>query len=131
MPRPKPIIKTPGAPVAQEDPAVAEADAAEAETDMDALEAAAPGLDEGPEPVAPQREQEPAVRVTPAQLAALVDQAVERRMGAKLPLPGVEAEIPDQSEVDPDKITRPTLTKQGYVVPRKYGEPADPAIKRV
>jgi hypothetical protein len=98
---------------------------------MDALEAAAPGLDEGPEPAAPDRAQEQAVKVTPAQLAAMVDQAVERRMGAKLPLPGAEAEIPDQSEIDPAKITRPTLSKQGYVVPTGYGEPANPAIKRV
>jgi len=126
MTRPKPIIKTPGAPVAEGQ----EPDAAEAETDMDALEAAAEDLDDGAAAAATQREPEPAVSVTPAQLAALVDQAVERRMGAKLPLPALEAEIPDQSEIDIDTITRPVLSKQGYVVPRAYGEPANPAIKR-
>lgn len=31
------------------------------------------------------------------------------------------APIPDQSEVDPKKITETVLTKQGYVIPASYG----------
>jgi len=30
-------------------------------------------------------------------------------------------DLPDQSEVDPDKIKTAVLTKQGYVVPTGYG----------
>ena len=35
-----------------------------------------------------------------------------------------DADLPDASEIDPDKIERPTLSKQGYVVPTHYGRPA-------
>ena len=45
--------------------------------------------------------------------------------------PGTEAELPDQSEIDPGKITRPMLSKQGYVVPNGYGMPAAEAARAV
>lgn len=37
--------------------------------------------------------------------------------------------LPDQSEVRADQITEVTLTKQGYVVPAKYGSFAADIVK--
>lgn len=33
------------------------------------------------------------------------------------------SELPDASEIDPNKIKRSVLTKQGYVVPTTFGKP--------
>lgn len=62
-----------------------------------------------------------------AALAQLVEaqvaKALRARDRAKLTEAGKEAaDLPDQSEIDPNKIDRAVLTKQGYVVPPKMGE---------
>lgn len=65
-----------------------------------------------------------------AQLAAMQQQLSGALANAK-PIPAAvtrEADLPDQSEVNPDKIARPTLTKQGWVVPTGYGSPP-PAVR--
>lgn len=92
------------------------------ETDADALLAATEGLEGQAEPQL--------VTMTVAQLTATVQREIANALAARQAGPPKEADLPDQSEIDPRTITRPTLSKQGYVVPIKYGEPADPSIKR-
>lgn len=37
--------------------------------------------------------------------------------------PAADADLPDQSDVDPDAIERSVLTRQGWVVPTRKGAP--------
>lgn len=69
----------------------------------------------------------------PPDLAAIVAAEVAKalRAQAHAARPLTEAELPDQSEIDPGKITRPMLSKQGYVVPNGYGMPAAEAARAV
>ena len=87
------------------------------------------------EPEADQIEPVPAAAAghLPPDLAALVAAEVAKALRAKADAdrPLTEAELPDQSEIDPGKITRPMLSKQGYVVPNGYGMPAAEAARAV
>lgn len=103
------------------------------ETDADAVMAGAPDLNDG----APQARPDPkgkTVTMSQAELQAMLNQAAAQGAAAvhraAAPKANPDAELPDQSEIDPAKIKSPTLSKQGYVVPLGYGEPANPAIKR-
>jgi hypothetical protein len=117
-------IKTPGMP----DPAP-EGD--DRETDADAAMAAAPGFDDGAKPSA--QEAKPAkldANAMPPDVQAFIAEAVARGIAQGLaaargtPVGDTQAaELPDQSEINPKKITVPTLSKQGYVIPIGYGEP--------
>jgi hypothetical protein len=109
-------VKTPGVGSTPED----------TEREGDALVDAAPGLDSGPEA------KEQMLTMTAAQLDAAIKRGVRDEMNAraKAAAPIMTADLPDQSEIDPATIKRPTLSKQGFVVPLNYGEPADPSIKR-
>ena len=49
----------------------------------------------------------------------VVDAAVHIEAGK------VAADLPDQKDIDPNKIDRAVLTKQGYVVPPRMGERPD------
>lgn len=87
------------------------------------------------EPEADQIEPVPAAAAghLPPDLAAIVAAEVAKalRAQAQATRPLTEAELPDQSEIDPGKITRPMLSKQGYVVPNGYGMPAAEAARAV
>ena len=116
------------------------------ETDADAATAAAPDLNDGP----PVDSEEPATRgagaskakmtgkvtvtMTKDELQAMLNQAAAQGAAAvhraAAPKASPEADLPDQSEIDPAKIKSPTLSRQGYVVPLNYGDPANVAIKR-
>jgi hypothetical protein len=123
-------IKTPG--VQSTEPPQ---DDGRGETDMDALAKGAADLDDGagdaPRAVAG-AEAAPTVTLTVVQLQAMIAAEVSKAVGASLPTgtPRPEPDLPDQSDIDPKKITRPTLSKQGYVVPENYGEPAANGVKR-
>lgn len=122
MPRPKKISpQVPGTPTT-----------ANGETDADALAAGAADLDDGDDHARRERAAG-TLTMTQGQLNAAIASAVAQALAAHgkavTPL-DAEASLPDQSEIDVDKITRPTLSKQGYVMPRNYGEPASPYIKR-
>ena len=88
-----------------------------------------------PEPEADQIEPVPAAAAghLPPDLAAIVAAEVAKalRAQAQATRPLTEAELPDQSEIDQSKITRPVLSKQGYVVPASYGLPAAEAARAV
>jgi hypothetical protein len=128
MPRPPTApVATPGV------PSVAPAD----DTDGDQVTGRAAGLDDtGGAPNA--GSQAPSktltLTMTQAELQAMLNQAAAQGAAAvhraAAPRAAPEADLPDQSEIDPAKITSPTLSRQGYVVPLHYGEPANPAIKR-
>lgn len=95
---------------------------ADAETDIDALAEGAPALDDDAA-AAPAAQ---AMTVTPDQLQAMIDAAVARAVGSRSldAAPATQAPaLPDQSTVNVATITRPVLTKQGYVVPVRYGTP--------
>lgn len=67
------------------------------------------------------------VTLTPQQLDAMVQSAVAKfaaaqRQAAKNPA-NPDEDLPDAAQIDPAKILRPTLSKQGYVVPKDYGKP--------
>lgn len=68
------------------------------------------------------------VTLTQAQLQAMLDRAaasaVQAQRVAQSNPRNPDADLPDASDIDPDKIERPTLSKQGYVVPTHYGRPA-------
>jgi hypothetical protein len=108
---------------------------ADTEAAADALTAAAPDLDDGAahaQADVPRAER--VVSLTYAQLdqvvASAVAKALQARAAAQSAGPG-EPPLPDQSQIDPTTITRPTLSKQGYVVPLRYGEPSSPHVKRL
>lgn len=107
-------IKTPGVTTEQTD----------SETNIDSLADASPGLDDGAVPEN--------VTMTVSQLQALISAEVSKVISAQRPaeINAAPAALPDQSEIDVKTITRPTLSKQGYVVPEGYGEPANASIKR-
>jgi hypothetical protein len=114
----KSAVKTPGEP------------AGETEADRDV--AGAEGLDDNPlEDGRPKT-----VTITQAQLDEMLQRAVAQGVAmSRAPVAKpVDAELPTQAEVlkgiDQGKIKVPTLSKDGYVVPLNYGEPADPSIKR-
>ena len=108
-------VKTPGVPSGDE-------------TDNEQLVGGADPL----EPLPGDADPEQPLVLTHAQLQAAINRGVNAALDAraKASAPLKEADLPDQTEIDPAKIKRPTLSKQGYVVPANYGEPADPSIKR-
>lgn len=124
MPRPADSpIKTPG--VAAATPPTAEQIAAEEA----ALEAAVADTGDLPqEPAAPATAA--AIPATPADLKAYIDERIAKGVAdgvreikrSQLKQSPSAAPIPDQSEVDVDKIKDMVLTKQGYVIPRNYGK---------
>lgn len=65
---------------------------------------------------------EETVTVSKASLDALMARvAALESQPAKARKPAAEAKLPDQDSVDPAKITAPVLSKQGWVVPEKFG----------
>jgi hypothetical protein len=113
-------IKTPGMP----DPVP------EGETDADAAMAGAPDFDDEAKPAKPAALN---ANELPPDVQAFIADAVARGIAQGLaaargtPSAGVSTpELPDQSEINPKKITVPTLSKQGYVIPIGYGEPKAP-----
>lgn len=68
------------------------------------------------------------VTLTPQQLQAMIDKAVAQHANAQRVAQrnprNPDEDLPDASAIDPSKIKRPTLSKQGYVVPKDYGVPA-------
>jgi len=104
---------------------------AQALGDADNEEAIASAADPEPAPWEGADPAQPLV-MTAAQLQAAINRGVNAALDAraKALAPPKDADLPDQSEIDPATIKRPTLSKQGYVVPANYGEPADPSIKR-
>lgn len=125
MPRPATsTVATPGVPTTEN-----------GETDADTLAADTSDFSSGDEAAAAKAEGEAAetVTMTKAELQAMLNSAVAQGIAAaRAPTrkASPEANLPDQSEIDRAKITRPTLSKQGWVLPHNYGEPADPSIKR-
>ena len=75
---------------------------------------------------APQAEE--TVTVSKAQLDALMSR-LERLESQPSPASrqAQSIDLPDESEVNPDQIKSPVLTKQGWVVPTAFG--ANPAAK--
>jgi hypothetical protein len=129
MNRPAVQIKTPGlaaaTPAADAAPTAEQVAAEEA-----ALEAAvADTADLPPEPgaAAPAAAKLP---TTPADMMAYIDAQIAKGVAAgvreikraQLKQSPTAAPIPDQSEVDPKKITDMVLSKQGYVIPHNYGK---------
>lgn len=110
MPREIPKVKTPGVPTTES-----------GETDADALMKGAPDLDDG----SAQATEEQQVVVSASKLEAMIRRGVQTALDAQRSAGGKvkEVDLPDASEIDIDKIQRPTLSKQGYVVPRNYGMP--------
>lgn len=131
MPRnPSTPVRTPGVQTPETPP-----DDGRGESDGDALEKAAADLDDGvaaAEPAPTEAPAAPTVTLTVQQLQAMISAEVNKVVAAQRPAsaPRPEPELPDQSEIDTKTITRPTLTKQGYVVPENYGEPVGNGIKR-
>lgn len=114
-------IRTPGAPVAPPDDGLGE-------TDADALAADASEVAIPDAPAVEAKTAEPAAQaaMSPADLMAFIQREVAKGVAeglaaAKRASMPAAVELPDQSEVDPAKITSLTLTKQGYVVPLDYG----------
>lgn len=126
MPRPaSATVATPGVPTTES-----------GETDADALTSAAADLDDGAAASKPAIGK--IVKLTQEQLQAMLNQAAAQGAAAvhraststRAPQP----ELPTQAEVlagiADGSIRVPTLSKDGYVVPPNYGEPANAAIKR-
>ncbi len=127
MPRPR--KNPPAVPGATTYAAATGAAASDTDTEAagNALTAQAPDLDDGAgDPQAGVPRADRVVSLTQAQLDAAIASAVAKALQAQAAAqsagPG-EPPLPDQSEIDPTKITRPTLSKQGYVVPADYGTP--------
>lgn len=126
-------MRTPGAVQAASAPA-------DTETDIDKLADAAGELADDPTAAATaaaavvQRAGKGEVMaVTKAELQAMVAAAVADAVSAKRASQAAptQAELPDQRDIDLKTLTRPTLTKQGYVVPPLYGTPvAETAAQR-
>jgi len=127
MPRdPKTPIKTPG--VQSE----AVPDDGLGESDADKLAASAADLDDGEPAAGAVTPESPSVTLTVAELQAMISAEVNKVVAAQRPAsaPIPEPELPHQDQIDPNTITRPTLSKQGYVVPKSYGEPDGNGVKR-
>lgn len=61
-----------------------------------------------------------------AELAAMKQMMTGIISARSQPIPTAavkEADLPDQSTIDPKKIESPTLSKQGWVVPHSFGAP--------
>lgn len=123
-------IRTPGAPAEAARPiptpeeTAAEEAALEAEIAAGANEPAKPPVDAAP----PAGDKQP---TSMAELQAYIADEIKKGIAAGIreikraqlkQTPAASAELPDQSEVDPTKIREMTLTKQGYVLPAKYGQ---------
>lgn len=69
------------------------------------------------------------VAVPKAQLDSILArlEAVESKPAATPSRVAQETNLPDQKDVNPDKIKTPVLTKQGWVVPNAFG--SNPAAK--
>ena len=124
MPRPATAsVATPGVPSEPPD-----------ETDGDAATSGAADLSDGTAPAAAGEPGAKNVTMRQTELQAMLNQAAAQGAAAvhraAAPRADPDAELPDQRDVDPAKIKSPTLSRQGYVVPLNYGEPANPAIKR-
>lgn len=82
---------------------------------------------------APQQEvvMQPAPDIA-AMIAAEVRKGVAAALAsnARANVVAAPANLPDQSEIDPEKIDSAVLTKQGWVVPAKYGSFAADVVKR-
>ena len=66
---------------------------------------------------------EETVTVSKSSLDALIARVNALESKAKSPVTSmaVDVELPDQTEIDQATITKPVLTKQGWVVPEKFG----------
>lgn len=125
MPRnPSTPVKTPGVQSAARPEGL--------ETDMDELEKGAAELDDGAAAAPAGATAAQTVTLTVDQLQAMISAEVNKVVAAQRPpsAPLPEPELPDQSDIDPKAIIRPTLSKQGYVVPEGYGEPSANGVKR-
>lgn len=82
------------------------------------------------DPAAPEGGEVAALRAELAQLKQMMAGLVSARAA---PVPNgknaTPENLPDQTEVDPAKIERPVLSKQGWVVPHGFGSP--PAAARM
>ena len=76
------------------------------------------------DPVETEPAVEETVTVSKSELAALIASEVSKAI-AQRPAAQSRAEqqanLPDQDSIDQTKISRPVLSKQGWVVPLKYG----------
>ena len=120
-------VKVPGQASA---PAADQASATAAAFDPDADEqliADAAGFDDG----AAAAPESPVLTLTQAQLDAAIAKAIsqsraaDRAAAAAAKPENFEAQLPNESDIDPKTIKAMTLTKQGYVVPDNYGTPAN------
>lgn len=114
MARTAAVPQVPGAPVAEQSPQVPGAPVAET---------TAPVAQDAGQDASPEAE---LVTVSKASLDALMArvQALESNASAasavkRVANPG--ASLPDQDTINPDEIASPVLTKQGWVVPTKFG----------
>lgn len=114
MARTAAVPQVPGAPVAEQSPQVPGAPVAETTAPV--------AQDVGQEAAA----EAETVTVSKAALDALLArvQALESNASAasavkRVANPG--ASLPDQDTINPDEIASPVLTKQGWVVPTKFG----------
>lgn len=114
-------------------PGVASSAPAAEDISGDAAMVGAAALNDGPAEAGAQTAPG-SVTLSRDELQAMLSQAAAQGAAAvhraAAPRASQPEDLPDQSEIDPAKITSPTLSKQGYVVPLNYGEPANPAIKR-
>lgn len=115
MARTAAVPKVPGAPVAEQSPQVPGA--------PESAETTAPVAQDVGQDAAAEAE---TVTVSKASLEALLArvQAMESNASAasavkRVANPG--ASLPDQDTINPDEIASPVLTKQGWVVPTKFG----------
>lgn len=102
---------------------------ADAGFDDEQLIAGAPGFEDAPT-VEGATDAGGVVTLTAAQMEQAIARAVSLARAADRaaaiaaqPQGVTEAELPDQSEVDPSTLTAMKLTKQGYVVPHNFGTP--------
>lgn len=113
-------VKTPGL---VEAPAV--------ETNPESLMGDTPGFGPG-DPSPKGLEPDSLVTISAGQLEDMIANGVNRALAQRAAAlaPVKEDDLPDARDIDPAKIVRPMLSKTGWVVPLKYGEPADTSIKR-
>ena len=81
------------------------------------------------EPV-PDVQTDETVTVSKASLDALMarlDRLESAKASPSSRVANPDAELPNQDDINPDKIKSPVLTKQGWVVPTNFG--ANPAAK--
>jgi hypothetical protein len=85
------------------------------------LKTQTPGEITQQDPVETEPAAEETVTVSKSELAALMARvnALESRPAASRAVK--EENLPDQDSIDVSKLKRPVLTKQGWLVPEKYG----------